>query len=554
MRTMILIFLSKSVGLAALLVLCAGTCFAGSAVVTNGKFTNIYVYPDPESETWEQHIARLRPDAAQFSRANIDRATQQLMAPSWPSYFDTLFQYNGIHPPQFFGSAVASQACVNAALKDLHDGVLQWDTIRSLSNCHVAGHDPSPQVTLIFSPDIKIAEIKPLGTGPEMCTTSPTRAWHAWGLNVPNFIALPTSTACASNFMQLIQSMAHEVVETISDPGGAGMGDFGQHELGDNCENRTPAEFTTFNGLTLERYWSNFDNNCQPRLDPPAGSLTATWVLGEGSPLRRLTGDIHDLTLGVPANRITADTSVTEVQIVIQTGGDDLRGGGNPGDNANVTLNFIGGSKLTTNINRGRSWENGQTHAVPLLLPSPAPKASDITGITISTHFGGGIGGDNWNVDKVALVVSFPAGSPTHTPPQTVVHTWLDASGNPLIRFTGNIHDLREVVQPQDTGKSVRSLELIISTGNDDLRGGSHPGDNCDVTIELAAGRTIMLNNVNSGRNLPNWTDHTVSIPLPAGGLKGGDVKAVRLHTGFGGGIGGDNWNVNRIQLKATLQ
>jgi hypothetical protein len=547
-------FLSKGLALMALVAACACTAFAGSAVVTNGKFTNIYVYPDPDRETWEQHIAHLRPDAAQFSRANIDRATQQLMAPGWPSYFDTLFQYNGIHPPQFFGSAVATKACVDAALKDLHNGVLQWDTIRSLSNCHVDGHDPSPQVTLIFSPDIKVAAITPASTGGDMCTTTNTRAWHAWGLNVPNFVALSTSPACASNFADLMRLMAHEVVETVSDPGGAGMGDFGQHELGDNCEDKRPPEMTTFNGMTLERYWSNFDRNCQPRLDPPAGSMEATWVLGEGSPLKRFTGDVHDLSLGVPTNRVTADAPVTEVQILIQTGGDDIRGGSNAGDNANVTLNFAGGSKLTANINGGRSWENGQTHAAKLLLPSPAPKASDITGVTISTHFGGGIGGDNWNVDKVALVVSFPAGSPTHTPPQTVVHTWLDASGNPLVRFTGNDHDLTEMVKPEDVGKSVRALDLIISTGNDDLRGGGNPGDNCNVTIELASGRSIVLNNVNGGRSFPNWTDHTVSVPIPAGGLKGGDVRAVRLHTGFGGGIGGDNWNVNRIQLRATLQ
>ena len=139
--------MSKGLAVAMLLAVGACTCFAGSAVVTNGKFTNIYVFPDPDRETWEQHIAALRPtDAAQFSRTNIDRFTQQLMAGGWPSYFDPLLQYNGIHPPQFFGSAVASKACVDAALKDLHNGVLQWDTIRSLSNCHISGHDPSPQV------------------------------------------------------------------------------------------------------------------------------------------------------------------------------------------------------------------------------------------------------------------------------------------------------------------------------------------------------------------------------------------------------------------------
>ena len=62
------------------------------------------------------------------------------------------------------------------------------------------------------------------------------------------------------------------------------------------------------------------------------------------------------------------------------------------------------------------------------------------------------------------------------------------------------------------------------------------------------------MNNVNGGTDWNNWTDHTVKIPLPSGGLRGGDVKSVKLHTGFGGGLGGDNWNVQRIQLKATLQ
>jgi hypothetical protein len=130
------------------------TAWAGSAVVTYGRFTNVYVYPDPDMETWEQHIAPLRLDATQFSRASIDGFTGAMMNPAWPSYFDALMQYNGIHPPRFFGSFVASKTCVDAAMKDLHNGVLQWDTIRSLANCHQAGLDPSPQVNLIFSPDI----------------------------------------------------------------------------------------------------------------------------------------------------------------------------------------------------------------------------------------------------------------------------------------------------------------------------------------------------------------------------------------------------------------
>src|SRR5438552_949046 len=31
-------------------------------VVSNGRFTNVYVYPDPNKETWEEHLKNLRPD------------------------------------------------------------------------------------------------------------------------------------------------------------------------------------------------------------------------------------------------------------------------------------------------------------------------------------------------------------------------------------------------------------------------------------------------------------------------------------------------------------
>lgn len=541
------------IGLVVEMCLLVTTLWAGSAVVTNGKFTNIYVYPTSDTETWEQHIAPLRPaDADKFSRASIDAFTRVLMQPDWPSYFDPLYQYNSIQPPRFFGSAVATKQCVDAALHDASNGVLQWDTIRSLANCHIAGMDPSPQVNLIFSPDIKIAKIVVGGTGPEMCTTSPTNAWHAWGINTPNFVALPTSIACMSSFDTFTQAMSHEDVETVSDPAGMGMGDFGQNELGDNCENK-PDAFTMMSGFSLSRYWSNFDNNCQPRLDPPAGSVSETWVLGESVPLIRFTGSVHTLSLPVPASRTTTDAAVTQALLVIQTGGDDLRGGSSPSDNANATLSFAGGTAITTNINQGRGWGNGETHAVTLTLPANPPPVSAITGVTIATGFGGGLSGDNWNVDKVALIVSFPVGSPTIGTAPPVVHNWLDASGAPLIRFTGSVHDLTQPVSPQDPGLPVTALNLIISTGNDDLRGGSNPGDNCDVTVQLTSGQSIVLTNVNGGSNWANWTSHTVPIPLPASGLHGGDVASVALHTGFGGGISGDNWNVNELVLQATL-
>lgn len=527
------------------------------AVVSDGKFTNVYIYPDPDKETWDEHLKNLpanqKPaDWQKFTRQKIDEFTQTLMSPEWPSYFDALHQYGGINPPRFFGSFIASQHCVDAALKDLHDGVLEATTIRSLSNCHESGMDPSPQVNLIFSPDIKIGESATTANGPDICSESGTHAvaFHDYGVNTPNYAVLPTAPGCAPSFGDFTSSFSHEDIEMLSDPANVGHGGAGGSELGDQCENISNVNWK---GFTVQRYRSDNDKGCWP-LPFPANTATTTWVLGEGSPKIRFTGSVHTFTLSVPARRLVTAAAATAVQIWIQTGGDDLHGGSHAGDNADVSLTFVGGGTVTTNINGGQEWGNGQTHIAALNLPANAPAVKDLQSVTIRTHFGGGLSGDNWDVDKVALMVGFPAGSATTAPPAIVIHDWLNRSGGPLIRFTGSVHNLIEAVPAQDGGKAVSALNLIISTGNDDLRGGNHDGDNCDVTIELANGQAIVLKNANQGGNWKDWTDHSVSIPLPSGGLKGGDVKGVKVHTGFGGGMGGDNWNVQRIQLRATLK
>src|SRR4051794_27167887 len=45
-------------------------------VVTDGRFTNVYVYPNPSQETWEQHLNNLPadqkpPDWKSFTRVSI---------------------------------------------------------------------------------------------------------------------------------------------------------------------------------------------------------------------------------------------------------------------------------------------------------------------------------------------------------------------------------------------------------------------------------------------------------------------------------------------------
>jgi hypothetical protein len=134
---------------------------AAQAIVTNGYFTNVYVYQKSSpTETWEEHLVAAntrepgsRPSVTcpipglskfdAFSRKCIDAFTRELMRPTWPSYFDPLAVFETgpdrkyiIHPPLFFGSGVALERCVDAAVHDAYNGVVQWDTVKTLANCH----------------------------------------------------------------------------------------------------------------------------------------------------------------------------------------------------------------------------------------------------------------------------------------------------------------------------------------------------------------------------------------------------------------------------------
>jgi hypothetical protein len=112
---------------------------------------------------------------------------------------------------------------------------------------------------------------------------------------------------------------------------------------------------------------------------------------------------------------------INQVALEITTGGDDLRGGD---DNVNVVIagtSFAPRSFL--NINNSARWISNYPQAVLLPLNPPVPVGA-LTSLTLTTTFGGGISGDNWNVDRLRI----SAGG-------TVL---FDASGGPLVRFTGS--------------------------------------------------------------------------------------------------------------------
>jgi hypothetical protein len=120
-----------------------------------------------------------------------------------------------------------------------------------------------------------------------------------------------------------------------------------------------------------------------------------------------------------------------EVWVCFRTGGDDLRGGN---DNVHMILLLRDGRQIRfENVNERQRWMNDSWNEVARPLPDSL-RRGDIVGIRLETTFGGGIGGDNWNLDRLIVQLRFGRDSDW----QTVFDEKGAEKGVPLFRFTGD--------------------------------------------------------------------------------------------------------------------
>lgn len=554
----------------------------GAAIVTNGIFSNIYLWPTATQtsmaqNSWDGHLKSLGAPAVPSETSEVlDQITCDLVH---TSYFDALTQY-GIAPPVYAGDEATLPSCVNPVMQSATNnaGVIQWDAIKDFVNCEEAASGPkTTQVNVFLSPDLKVARFS-LSQAPDLCTTG-SNAYHWGSPGTRNYTVIPTSSECSGNIATLTHALSHEMVETVSDPGGFGWvhetipgrfpGDmeteFSEGELGDICSHvgLHPTADIPFDdpsagvgSLAVAAYWSNADNACVPSF-----LMNATLLAKTGNPIVRFTGDVHEVneTLALPTN--VASQQLQALEIAITTGGDDLRGGSNPGDNATVVLHLSSGDTYTiTNINESNEWSNNALHTAFLGFP-PGISAGSIQSVSITTNFGGGIAGDNWNVNGITLKAAVSAAD---TGCQLTSATLVNAQGTAtlrdgstgLVRMTGDLHDWRTGTQltGAQPNQLVTGLLLTVGTGGDDLRGGISPSDNADAVITLGSGQTFTFPNINASGTWTNYS--TVSVPLltlnalPANTTLG-DITALDIVTHFSGGIGGDNWDIKSVVLQA---
>ncbi|MEQ1902611.1 MAG: hypothetical protein ABL888_00330 [Pirellulaceae bacterium] len=128
----------------------------------------------------------------------------------------------------------------------------------------------------------------------------------------------------------------------------------------------------------------------------------------------------------IAAPNFPRDGLVHQLQCEFTTGKDDLRGGN---DNLNLTIRTKDGkTEVHENINNRGRWIDDYCETVTVNLRRPV-KLEDIACVELKTTFGGGPGGDNWNLNQLYIIANIGGGDPR------AVYL---SSGEPLVRFDGN--------------------------------------------------------------------------------------------------------------------
>jgi len=122
-----------------------------------------------------------------------------------------------------------------------------------------------------------------------------------------------------------------------------------------------------------------------------------------------------------------------ELILTFVTGGDDLRGGN---DNVNISVYVNEFTRTSSssyriyrdNLNNGKRWINNSTQSVSIPLADNYNRNYIVKVELCTRNFAGGIGGDNWNLDRFIMQNRING----------TVTTIIDKSGSPLFRFTGD--------------------------------------------------------------------------------------------------------------------
>ena len=240
----------------------------------------------------------------------------------------------------------------------------------------------------------------------------------------------------------------------------------------------------------------NWDINTVTATLSNNGSGAVPLLNSSGNPqLARLTGSAPSFSINAPPPPPTG--TFNQVQFVIGTGSDDLRGD----SSATATLKGTNGTVLQVIDLKPQSksdWGNNSSHTVDAPLTTPL-KPSDIVQIviTLTSHNGFGETDDNWNVNSVNVSLSNNGSGAQQV---------MSFSGNPLKRLTGSDPSLTLPPVPVGPAGTFNTIQFVIVTGSDDLRGDS----SATAALLNASGSTLQMITLKSQSD-PGWGNNTTN-------------------------------------------
>lgn len=224
---------------------------------------------------------------------------------------------------------------------------------------------------------------------------------------------------------------------------------------------------------------------------------------------------------------------------------------------------------ILLDANKNQNWPNNSVRRVSIPLPADV-KVDEIKEIHLIREAKGGSRdnfkatiADNWNLESINATATIKTnGVQKKYEFEKIVSP---EYGRPLFRFVyerGNdVTDgtfyksaltLKSNALPPAVNTNVSAqnakLEISIGTGGDDLRGGN---DNCNIVLTFKSNtKKIQLTNVFNGRSLGGFTEKNLSKDIPnSQNIDINDIKEVEIHHTGGGGIGADNWDIDKVKI-----
>ncbi|TCC89246.1 hypothetical protein EZ428_16245 [Pedobacter frigiditerrae] len=274
---------------------------------------------------------------------------------------------------------------------------------------------------------------------------------------------------------------------------------------------------------------------------------------------------------------IVAPPSANKIDIDFKTGADNLE---MKPFQENVEIRILIRNKadaILLNSNKDQNWPNNSIKRVTVPLPADIT-VDDLREIHVYRNRKNGgtptttifniAEKDNWNVNKISATAKIKENGmlKTHR-----FNDFVSSEGitRPLFRFVYEGGDgssegqvfkgvLSSISASNPATPTPRTavvnpiVKIETLTGGDDLRGGN---DNLNILIRLKIRpvRNIALNNINAGRNWRNFTEKTTIKTITAAPFNFDDIEDIVLrHTG-GGGIGADNWYLDKLKITLTI-